>query len=217
MSWDTSTPVGSEAASNGDNRIRELKTDLQTALRGNASDGTEAKFPGTDTANPVYRYRGLKGATGARPAAGDYGMYFDTTRSVLQRDNGTSWEDIGVAIPSGTVMVFYQASAPTGWTKVTTHNDKVLRVVSGSGGGSGGTIATSTSLAHSHTVDSHTHSVSGTTSGPTGTNSGGPGAGSADSVHTHTLSTTSGASAPGTDSQLAGALAYIDVICASKD
>lgn len=34
---------------------------------------------------------------------------------------------------------FFQSAAPTGWTKVTTHNNKALRVVSGNGGGSGGT------------------------------------------------------------------------------
>jgi len=44
----------------------------------------------------------------------------------------------GGVIPPGTVMCFFQASAPTGWTKVVTQNDKVLRVVSGAGGGSGG-------------------------------------------------------------------------------
>jgi hypothetical protein len=44
--------------------------------------------------------------------------------------------------PTGTAWVFYQASAPTGWTKNTslTVNDKALRVVSGvTGGSSGGT------------------------------------------------------------------------------
>ena len=40
--------------------------------------------------------------------------------------------------PSGTVMLFYQAAAPLGWTKQTTQNDKALRVVSGSTGGSAG-------------------------------------------------------------------------------
>ena len=45
------------------------------------------------------------------------------------------------AFPSGTVMLFYQASAPTGWTKVTTQNNKALRVVSGTGGGTGGSNA----------------------------------------------------------------------------
>lgn len=41
-------------------------------------------------------------------------------------------------IPSGTLMLFQQTSAPTGWTKQTTHNNKALRVVSGTAS-SGGT------------------------------------------------------------------------------
>lgn len=44
-------------------------------------------------------------------------------------------------IPQNSQAVFYQASAPGGWSQVTTHNNKALRVVSGTGGGfgSGGT------------------------------------------------------------------------------
>ena len=56
-------------------------------------------------------------------------------------------------IPTGSVMMFYQAAAPTGWTQSTTHNDKALRVVSGTGGGSGGSTAFSTAwtnISHSH-------------------------------------------------------------------
>lgn len=43
-------------------------------------------------------------------------------------------------IPPGTVMVFYQASAPNGWTKqtATKFSNAALRVVTGSGGGSAG-------------------------------------------------------------------------------
>lgn len=63
---------------------------------------------------------------------------------------------------SGTKLIFPQAAAPTGWTKDTTHNGKVLRIVSGSGGGSGGSAdpASTISLAHSHTVDGHVHAIS---------------------------------------------------------
>lgn len=43
-------------------------------------------------------------------------------------------------LPAGTLMLFQQTAAPTGWTKQTTHNDKALRVVSGTAG-SGGTTA----------------------------------------------------------------------------
>jgi hypothetical protein len=63
--------------------------------------------------------------------------------------------------PSGTVMVFHQTAAPTGWTKSTTHNDKALRVVSGDGGGNGGThdLSSPPSLAHTHTGAAHTHTI----------------------------------------------------------
>jgi hypothetical protein len=44
---------------------------------------------------------------------------------------------------STTLMLFQQTAAPTGWTKQTTHNDKTLRVVSGSAS-SGGTSAFTT-------------------------------------------------------------------------
>lgn len=56
------------------------------------------------------------------------------------------------SFPSGTKMVFFQASAPTGWTQDTTHNNKALRVVSGSGGGSGGThdLSSPPSANHQH-------------------------------------------------------------------
>lgn len=43
-----------------------------------------------------------------------------------------------LGFPTGTLMLFQQTSAPTGWTKQTTHNNKALRVVSGTAS-SGGT------------------------------------------------------------------------------
>jgi hypothetical protein len=53
-------------------------------------------------------------------------------------------------IPAGSVMVFYQAVAPTGWTQVTTValNDSALRIVTGSGGTTGGVSAFSTVFAN---------------------------------------------------------------------
>lgn len=54
-------------------------------------------------------------------------------------------------LPAGTVMVFYQAAAPAGFTKLTTHNDKTMRVVSGAGGAAGGSTAFSTVMAQTVT------------------------------------------------------------------
>lgn len=47
------------------------------------------------------------------------------------------------AFPSGTLMLFQQTAAPTGWTKQTVHNNKALRVVTGTAGSGGTTNFTS--------------------------------------------------------------------------
>src|SRR3990167_5532668 len=64
---------------------------------------------------------------------------------------------------SGTVMLFKQTAAPTGWTKDVTAalNDSALRVITGTVGAQGGTAAFSTTFASrtpagSITVDNHT-------------------------------------------------------------
>lgn len=58
-------------------------------------------------------------------------------------------------IPSGTRMLFYQAAAPTGWTKVTGIDNRALRVVDGTGGGTGGSVGFSTLFGRTAT-DAHT-------------------------------------------------------------
>lgn len=51
-----------------------------------------------------------------------------------------------LGFPTGTKMLFQQTAAPTGWTKDTTHNNKALRVVTGTAS-SGGTVAFTTAFA----------------------------------------------------------------------
>lgn len=46
--------------------------------------------------------------------------------------------------PQNATTLFYRASAPTGWTQVTSQNDKALRVVNGTGAGGGGNNSFST-------------------------------------------------------------------------
>jgi len=66
------------------------------------------------------------------------------------------------AFPSGTAMLFVQTTAPTGWTKSVTHNDKALRIVSGTVG-SGGSVAFSSAFT--------SRTVSGTSDATTATGS----------------------------------------------
>ncbi|SFW21798.1 hypothetical protein [Nitrosovibrio sp. Nv17] len=44
-------------------------------------------------------------------------------------------------IPAGSVMAFFQATAPVGWTQVVAHHDRAMRIVNGPGGGTGGSVA----------------------------------------------------------------------------
>jgi hypothetical protein len=75
--------------------------------------------------------------------------------------NGTTIQELqtgdtlsGVqAFAAGTAMLFVQTTAPTGWTKSTTHNDKALRVVNGAAS-SGGSVAFTTAFASQTPVGS---------------------------------------------------------------
>jgi hypothetical protein len=95
-----------------------------------------------------------------------------TTGNVLM-SNGTTWTSATIeSFDAGTLMLFQQTAAPTGWTKQTTHDNKAFRVVSGTAS-SGGTVNFTTAFA------SQTVSISGTTGN---TAAGG-------SVGNHTLAT----------------------------
>jgi len=144
----------------------------------------------------------LKSASGTAAAPGmtfnsdtDTGFYLKTANTIGVSAGGVEVGTIGStgfsSFPSGTAMVFAQTSAPTGWTKSTTHNDKALRVVSGTASSGGSTafstvfaartIATANLPAHTHSVPTHTHTFSATS-----------GTESAD--HTHTVSGTTASS-----------------------
>ena len=96
------------------------------------------------------------------------------------------------AFEAGTAMLFVQTTAPTGWTKSTTHNNKALRVVSGAAS-SGGTTAFTTVFASrtpAGTLSSTT--VTGTVGSTTLTESQMP---SHSHSYANSLSTTGSASA----------------------
>jgi hypothetical protein len=60
-----------------------------------------------------------------------------------------------VTFPSGTILIFGQAAAPAGWTKLTDtrYNDSSIRVVTGNGGGFGGSAAFSTVFSSSYSYN----------------------------------------------------------------
>jgi hypothetical protein len=145
--------------------------------------------------------------------------------------NGTTWSSAAI-IPSGTVMLFVQTSAPTGWTKSVAYNDRALRVVSGTAG-TGGFVAFTTAFASqgvsgtvgNHTlttaeIPSHTHTVDAYANDPCGS------PGYIDDVSSSGIvSSTSSTSATGSggahNHSFSGtainlAVQYVDVIIATK-
>jgi hypothetical protein len=142
------------------------------------------------------------------------------------------------AIPAGTNMLFFQASAPTGWTQYTSADNRALRVVSGTGGGGGGSIAFSTMFTGAYPVGStaiteaempsHTHGV--TDPGHShiyGAVTAGSGAGAASGTDAPVVNISTGSSTTDITINATGgsqghnhtipALAYADVIICTKN
>jgi hypothetical protein len=128
------------------------------------------------------------------------------------------------SFPSGTIMLFVQTSAPTGWTKVTTFNDAALRIVNGSAGsggsanfssvfGSGGVDSSSVALTTAQ-MPSHNHYVNSLNTSPGMFDPNGIGFLFAGGNAQYTANTGgSGAHSHNTTMQLK----YVDSIIASKD
>jgi hypothetical protein len=184
-----------------------------------ASGGTGAT---TLTANNVILGNGASAVNFVAPG---------TSGNVLT-SNGTTWTSGSApGFPSGTVLLFYQAAAPTGWTQVTTQNNKALRVVSGTGGSTGGSVAFTTAFASQSAggtvggttlstseIPSHTHTISFTQSGAFGFQR-------AQEIYTgdgrtQTSSSTGGGGSHNhsfTGSSINLAVQYIDIILASRN
>lgn len=146
----------------------------------------------------------------------------DTARAVTAAGVAAAITALASTFPAGTVMLFVQTAAPTGWTKSVTHNDKALRVVSGAVS-SGGTVNFSTFFARTGTdavtlieanLPPHTHTEEGVTSRGPYDDGAGAGVGLASIDSGTTGSTGSGTSfTPAIDCRVK----CVDVILASKD
>ena len=155
-----------------DDDIRQNNDALEDAL---VRSGM--KFPtgyGTDAGEflvPIFQKQ-----TGdpASPAADKLKLYVKTVGAqprLYIKDPGGNVKPLAIpgedTFPSGTKMLFYQDTAPAGWTIQNTLDDKLAFVTKGSaaGGQTGGgvqssgswTISGASQAGHTHTGPSHTH------------------------------------------------------------
>ena len=114
---DSSWPLSGDYISEGDNHVRLLKAVLKAQFPGVGGLG----FAIPITAQEV-EINHLAGVT-----------------SNIQAQIDSLLAVSGIEIPAGTIMLFYQAAAPVGWTQIADDGDSLLRMVTGVGGGSGGT------------------------------------------------------------------------------
>lgn len=154
------------------------------------------------------------------------------TSTGITFNDATTQSTAAVSFPTGTLMLFQQTAAPTGWTKQATHNNKALRVVSGtasSGGTStfttvfadqtptitvGATTLTTTQMpSHNHSVTAYTNTEMGGYGPPPAHR------GPANAIGWSTNSTGGGGSHTHSGSSTAITLnvQYVDIIIASKD
>lgn len=110
--------------------------------------GLEGRFD--STANPT---QGVVSDGSWRPSYAD---------AIVCQRSETNWTNtdiltatkLNTVLPSGTELVLDQDVAPTGWARVTTHNDRVLRLTTGVPGTGGSWTISGLSFAHDHTINS---------------------------------------------------------------
>jgi hypothetical protein len=172
---------------NGNFSVTGSQVDVgNMTVGGNLGVTGTSTFTGASTFNSTATFNGIP--SGPTASAGTSTTQLATTAFVTTA--------VSNAFPSGTRLLFSQAAAPTGWTQDTsdTANNRMMRVVSSTGNGVGGSYdPTIMSVVPSHTHGystttgstdiNHTHGFSGSGSGTTA----GAYTGIYDSGHNHTL------------------------------
>lgn len=209
--WDITKPGDNDLVRNYPVLARTDKTTLQSQLA--------IEHDLLDTAGVATgRHKFASGNTAARPATPPTGaIYVNTQLGVIEQWTGAAWASRATAIPAGTKMVFDQDAAPTGWTRDTAQNDKVIRLVSGARADAGSwTISGLTANSHTHGVG--TLVTAGSVGSGSFSNDGAAGPTPAQEGHTHTISGSTGtASAAGVTHAPGWRPLHHDMIVATKD
>ncbi len=198
------------------------------------------KFHTTNGASPTLNVDGLGAkaiVTVTGSAVGTGVLATNSIYELVYSNSSSEWillngSTITPEFPSGTVMLFVQTAAPTGWTKGSTHDNKALRLVTGSVSTGGSTAFTSVFAARTIaqanlpsvnltvTDPGHLHNlVNGGTTASGGTSPAVYGAGGSGGQATSIASATTGISVAlgGSGTAVDFAVQYVDCIIATKN
>jgi hypothetical protein len=174
--WDSAfetSPADTDEIKYGAGKIRELKTAISER------EELEHDFKSTGKHKPgkcSVLYKGTTTEINALTGMSEGAIAYDETLQKMKIYESAAWAVLTISpIPAGTKMLFYQDTAPTGWTIENTLNDKLVFITKGSaaGGQTGGaahstgswTISGFSANVGSHTLTiaempSHTHTYS---------------------------------------------------------
>jgi hypothetical protein len=135
---------------NGTANIITVKVSGQTGIAVPVGKTMTVYNNGTDVVDMITHLSSLtlNAATPLGAASGGTGLNAVGTAGNVLTSNGTAWTSVAAAaFDSGTVMLFAQTAAPTGWTKDTSNNNNsALRVVTGTAS-TGGSVDFTTAFA----------------------------------------------------------------------
>ena len=154
-------------------------------------------------------------------------MAISMSGTTLTFNDATTQTTAATGFAATTAMLFVQTAAPSGWTKSTTHDNKALRIVSGSAG-TGGSVAFTTAFASGLSagattlstaqMPSHSHSTNIRPYPPfCGCVGGSPTAQANPSPAGYIQTGTAGSSSSHDHSLPNFAVSYVDVIIATKN
>lgn len=196
-------PSGFASGVVGGANTLEITTEDEASLQ-----ATRLLLRGGTNGADIEFYRGARTAEAQsmiiKGDTGNVGIATPTPSTALEVIGTIKASAFEGVFPSGTLMLFAQTAAPTGWTKSTAHDNKALRVVSGTAGSGGsvafttafvsqtptGTVATSTTTANATATNQNATAtniaVTATNNAETATNNAATQGGT---VNNHTLST----------------------------
>ena len=168
------TPTGNLSSTNAQAALAELQGDVD-AINTNLTNNYQPKDSDLTAIAALASTKGnmiVGGASGWSALTVGTDGYAQVADSASA--SGTKWAAL---VPVGTVALFYQAAAPTGWTVSDADSDKAIRIVSGAsglGGAAGGTTAFSSVFAARTIAQANLPNVTLT------------GTAASDGAHTHT-------------------------------
>ena len=140
-----------------------------TGSKGSTGDTGDKGEGGSDGSKGNTGDTGSKGSTGSTGPSGPTGSKGSTGSTGPTGPTGPPGPG-ATDVPTGSRMLFYNSSAPTGWTQSdgSNFNERALRVVNDNGGGSTGGSTNWADVFKSHTI-----SISGNVTGTSGSKTAG--------------------------------------------